>query len=233
MTPYYDDGTCTIYHADCLTIWPEWDRPGAVMVTDPPYGRRFIGNQSQTGPTRPIAGDDDPRVRDAALALWRGRPALVFGTWQIERPRGVRHVLIWDKANIGMGDLAFPWGPGHEEIYVLGYGYTGTRRTSVLRVQTQNGFDTSKQRAWGTFHPTAKPVPLLRALIDCCPPGATIVDPFTGSGTTLRAAKDLGRRAVGVEIEEAYCEQAANRLAQEVLPLEPPAEPYEQQASLL
>ncbi len=67
-------------------------------------------------------------------------------------------------------------------------------------------------------HPTPKPVGLMRQLLEHCPPG-TVVDPFAGSGATLRAAKDLGRRAIGVELEERYCEIAANSLAQEVLPL--------------
>ena len=67
-------------------------------------------------------------------------------------------------------------------------------------------------------HPTPKPLSLMRRLIDACPPGV-VVDPFAGSGSTLRAVKDQGRRAIGIEIEERYCEIAAQRCAQEVLEL--------------
>ena len=69
-------------------------------------------------------------------------------------------------------------------------------------------------------HPCPRPLNGMKYLVECfCPPSGLVVDPFMGSGTTLVAAKDLGRRAIGIEIEERYCEIAAKRLAQEVLPL--------------
>src|SRR5258708_1815600 len=81
-----------------------------------------------------VAGDDDTSVRDLVLAAWSPRPAIVFGRWSCPRPVGVRHVLIWDKGDWpGMGDLRLPWGPSTEEIYVLGEGFIGRRRGSILR----------------------------------------------------------------------------------------------------
>ncbi|MGH9252244.1 MAG: DNA methyltransferase, partial [Acidimicrobiales bacterium] len=94
--------------------------------------------------------------------------------------------------------------------------FVGRRRSSVLRHLAIAG--TVGRADWETrHHPVEKPVGLMRHLIFHCPPLAEVVDPFMGSGTTLRAAKDCGRRAIGVEIEERYCEIAARRLGQEVL----------------
>lgn len=216
MTPYYDDGQCVIYHGDCREI-DAWDIAGGVMVTDPPYGMAHRSGKSGAFGDCRIVGDETPDTRDEVLAKWSPRPALVFGRWSVPKPFGTKATLIWDKGDlIGMGDLSLPWGPSTEEIYVLGTGFVGKRGRSVLRYQ---GIGPYQQARGERVHPTQKPISVLLDLISKCPPLATIVDPFMGSGTTLRAAKDLGRTAIGVEIEERYCEIAANRLAQEVLPL--------------
>jgi site-specific DNA-methyltransferase (adenine-specific) len=112
-----------------------------------------------------------------------------------------------------MGDLSIPWKPSHQEIYVLGGGFQGDRTTDVLT------YAPVQSSAWrGRVHPHEKPVDLMRDLIAKCPAG-TVFDPFCGSGSTLRAAKDLGRRAIGIELEERYCEIAVKKLAQGVLDL--------------
>lgn len=214
-TPYYQDENVTLYLGDCLEIteWLEAD----VLVTDPPYGMaletgRRTGWQSRWAGTV-IAGDEDVAVRDAVLELWGSRPGLVFGTWKRPMPAGVREVLVWDKVvSTGMGALDIPWRPSWESIYVLGSGWSARRRHGVIRCSLPT---LAADRKW---HPTVKPAPLMRELIDACPPGV-IADPFAGSGTTLVAAKALGRRAIGVEIDERYCETAARRLSQGVLDL--------------
>lgn len=181
-----------------------------ILVTDPPYGMAYISNSSKYVKAAPIAADEDTKAREKILAEWGARPALVFGTWRIERPANIRQLLIWDKGDSpGMGDLSMPWGPAHEEIYVLGAGFKGKRKSNVLRYATIP--PGSKDRP---DHPTPKPVGLIKDLIAYCPDGI-ILDPFMGSGTTLRAAKDVGRKAIGIEIEERYCEVAANRMTQE------------------
>ena len=219
MTPYYEDDACVIYHGDCreITEWLSAD----VLVTDPPYGMGYASSKARAGKGKyrrrelsPIAGDATTELRDIALDLWGDRAALVFGTWRVDRPATARMLLVWDKGDSpGMGDLTIPWGPSHEEVYVIGAGFTGKRTPGVLRWPGLMSQDSERPD-----HPTPKPLPLMRDLIGKCPPGV-IADPFMGSGTTLRAAKDLNRKAIGIELDERYCEIAAKRMAQEVLAL--------------
>jgi len=212
MKPYYEDDSVTIYHGDCREILPTLEAD--VLVTDPPYGMSFTANFPLRDGRKPIKGDEDTSLRDEILDYWGDRPALVFGTWKKPRPAATRQLLIWHKGNSpGLGDTKLPWGSAHEEIYVLGKGWVGKRRANVYSIDSLSAGSSKRPD-----HPTPKPVPLLQALISYCPPGM-IADPFMGAGSTLRAAKDLGRKAIGIEIEERYCEVAVERLAQEVLKL--------------
>ncbi len=216
MTPYYSDEFVTIYHGDCRTF--DLAALGAdVLVTDPPYGYSHASNRADSAwRDEVIAGDEDTSSRDAILAWWAGRPALVFGHWKVRTPEGTKAVLVWDKGPAsGMGDLSMPWKPNWEEIYVLGSGFAGRRDSGVLR---GHGYNVVTWATRGRSHPNEKPVGVLRDLIQKSPPG-TVLDPFMGSGSTLVAAKSLGRHAIGIEIEERYCEIAARRCSQEVLGL--------------
>lgn len=115
MKPYYEQDGAMIWHADCRDLLPGMS--AHAMVTDPPYGMAYRSGWSDAA----VAGDGDTTVRDAALALWGNRPALVFGRWNVPRPLGVRARLVWDKGEWpGMGDLAFPWGPSDEEVLCAG-----------------------------------------------------------------------------------------------------------------
>jgi len=208
MKPYYADDLVTLYHGDCLEV-TEWLQAD-VLVTDPPYGVAFQ-SAWRNGMDRheKIAGDDSVRVRDSALDLWGSKPSLVFGTWRAPRPDlPISQRLIWAKGDDpGLGDLSMPWGYGDEEIYVVGKGWTGARRSNVYRMP-------KVAHAHNPGHPTPKPIPLMEALIERTPPGV-IADPFAGSGATLVAARNLGRRVIGVELEERYCELIVKRLAQQ------------------
>lgn len=210
MKPYYERDGITIYHGDCREILPLIEAD--VMVTDPPYGIAHSSNRSQAPLRgRQIAHDHDTSARDELLMLWGDRPVILFGTCKAPAPPiKTRAVLVWDKGGeVGMGDLTLPWKQNWEHIYVAGPGFTGRRDTGVLRY---NALSPRAPHA----HPHEKPVALLAILIVKCPAGV-VLDPFMGSGTTLRAAKDLGRKAIGIEIEERYCEIAAKRMGQGVL----------------
>jgi len=217
VTLYYQDDLVTLYHGDCLTetAWLGAD----VLVTDPPYGMSY---RDRLGLHEAIEGDETTETRDLIIREWGSRAALVFGTWRVAKPHGVRNVLIWDKGtDLGMG-ASTPWGLSHEEVYVMGdwpalvaggrirEGGTPSRVPSVLRVRKPNNASTSRTLG----HPTPKPIGLMEMLIERCPPGV-IADPCAGSGATLVAARNLGRQSIGVELEERYCELIAKRLQQQ------------------
>lgn len=221
MKPYYEENGIRIYHGDSREIAPclEYD----VVITDPPWGRntavlasRFTRKPNDwwketstkhTAKHRKIEGDDcefDPRP-------WITKQAVLFGANYF-----TRHLphsggwLIWDK-RLGVEDVADKgWPLGEAELaWTNVMGHTRVFRNrwmGLLRSEQQGEF----------YHPTQKPVSLMRWALQFVPNGVPL-DPFMGSGTTLRAAKDLGRKAIGIEIEERYCEIAANRLRQEVL----------------
>ena len=214
MTPYYTDDAVTLYHGDCLEVdaWLAAD----VLVTDPPYGMAYVSGYRVTSASDAVAGDTSPDTRDAALTAWGDRPALVFGTWRVPKPQATRQVITWHKTSIGpgMGDLSMPWGNATEEVYVLGSGFVGRRRQNLIATSDQRGNPYGAAALVG--HPTPKPVGLIEQLVACCPPGV-VADPFAGGGSTLLAARNLGRKAIGVELEERYCEVIAKRLAQDVL----------------
>lgn len=217
--PYYRDEFVTLWHGDCLEH-PEWWTPADVLITDPPYGiewspkvggYRGAGSQQICGH---IAGDEGVASRDAALTCWGDRPAMIFGSWRPPMPDGVRHRLIWHKRGMAPGPANAPFQTQDEEIYVLGDGWRSTSPPLRSVIATDEPRSVAVARAG---HPTPKPVGLMTVLLSRAQPEWSIADPFAGSGSTLVAAKALGRRAVGVELEEKYCEIAARRLSQDVL----------------
>lgn len=217
--PYYQDDLVTLYFGDSLDV-DEWLTADA-MVTDPPYGMGYRAGKNATGnglnkewtsrwTGLTIRGDESTRVRDSVLEAWGpDKPALVFGTWKRPEPEGVREMLVWDKKiSLGMGALDIPWRPSWEAIYVIGKGFVGKRGHGVLCYGLATLAPERK------MHPNAKPVSLLQDLVGKCP--GVIADPFAGSGSTLVAARMLGRKAIGVEIDESFCETAAKRLSSEL-----------------
>ncbi len=208
MKPYYDHGGIQIFHGDCREVLPSISAD--VLVSDPPYGIKFSSSWEGKYTGNNIAGDCSTVLRNEILDAWGDKPAIVFGHWRQAIPARTVALLVWNKGiHVGMGNLAIPWKPNHEFIFILGGGFSGHRGSGVL------DFPAMSPNFVDQWHPTEKPEGLLKELVGKCPPG-TVIDPFMGSGTTLRAAKELGRRAIGIEIEERYCEIAAKRLSQEV-----------------
>jgi len=234
VKPYYEQGGITIYHGDCLEVLAGL-APESVdlVVTDPPYGVDYLSNFRVANPSvaQVIHADDSLDAMRASLAMCVAllRPdAHVYYFASADETVGeacaalpsdltFHRLLCWDKGNHGMGDLERDYGHAWEAIVYAskgrGHALNPPRPSSLLR-----SFGRGAGSTW--VHPTQKPVPLMRFLIEkSSQPGDLVLDPFMGSGTTLRAAKDLGRKAIGIEIEEKYCEIAAKRLSQEVMPL--------------
>ncbi len=232
MKPYWqsEDERLTIYHGDCREVLPLLE-PGSVdlVLADPPYGIGYITSMRLRGdPLRvKIVGDDFVGVlRDALplldLLLKKNSHAYVFASpMRIGESLEVindywasKSILVWDKGNAGtVGDLKGGYGWNWEAII---YAQKGRRLLNGPRPRTILRYAWSGTR--DAVHPAVKPVALLRRLVHHSSAlGELIIDPFMGSGTTLRAAKDLGRRAIGIEIEEKYCRIAVDRLRQEVL----------------
>ena len=215
MEPYYADDLVTLYLGDCreVTGWLAAD----VLVTDPPYGR----GTNQSGGTRrqkpeyqafAIANDKDTGVRDAALTAWGNRPAVVFGDLMLAPPHGSKQVLIHEKAPDSGWRSTLGFRRNAEAVYLLNLPCKYGGRSCILR----SGNRGQSHLVTRSGHTHAKPVDVMETLIAACPPGV-IADPFVGSGSTLVAARNLGRKAIGVEVDERYCETAARRLSQGVL----------------
>ena len=215
--PYYSDDLVTLYHGDCREV-VEW-LTADVLVTDPPYGRRWRQGllPGHTRTAGGIAGDENTGIRDAALALWGDRQCIAFGDLMLAPPKGTKQVLVYRKPRLsGMTGTTAGWQRNAEGIYLIGpwpSGWGGRDSVVTTAVQAVSGAN-GIARQYG--HPHAKPEDVMETLIAACPDGV-IADPFAGSGSTLVAARNLGRRVIGVELEERYCERAARRLSQMTL----------------
>jgi len=246
LTPYYDHAGITIYCGDCREVLPTVaDKSIDMVFTDPPYGHNNNngdlisrweaalgrGDYVPARDDRPIANDGEEaselvrwffgeaaRLLDRGCCCCCGGPDPQFARWSLWLDEAIpfKMCVVWDKGPLGMGwHYRRDWEcvlvaqrPGGPCVW-----NGGDSTSNVIR-------DIRRIIPSSTDHPTVKPVALGAKFIRWhSNPGDVVLDPFMGSGTTLVAAKQLGRRAIGIEIEEKYCEIAAKRLAQEVLPL--------------
>lgn len=219
MKPYYQADGITIYHGDCRELAAAWAPVADLIVTDPPYGIGWSrgddpGRYSKAHPG--ILGDEDTSARDEALALVPNVPAIVFGSFYAPAPARTKQLLVWHKPeDSGVVGSVTGYRRDAEPIYLLDpWPVSKVRWSSVVRSSRHS----IKSVTVETGHPHTKPVDLVRTLIGRAPHnGGVVVDPFMGTGATLRAAKDLGLRAIGVELDASYCEVAARRMGQGVL----------------
>ena len=214
--PYYADDLVLLYHGDCRVIVPQVIEPGEVglVLTDPPYGiAHNTDGRSRGGHWfPPIVGDDRPF--DPTWMLVTFKRLILFGAnHYADRLPASPSWIVWDKVATlpSHGDAELAWTNLGGPVRICRQSWNGGGGRRRDNPAPHRGDPVS-------FHPAQKPLGLMRLLIERhTSPGDLVLDPYAGSGTTLRAAKDLGRRAIGVEIEERYCETAAGRLAQEVI----------------
>jgi DNA modification methylase len=211
MKPYYEDDAVTIYNADCRELLPELSAD--LVFADPPYG-----NGTEYGEYQDTSENLTALIVDTIPLVLNAAPVAMItpgvgNMWKYPEPKWT--LCFASGAGTGSGPWGFTsWQP------VLAYGKDpylsqglGRRPDTKL---TSEGASTD-----GGDHPCPKPHVLMRWIVGrgTTESGQTVLDPFMGSGTTLRAAKDLNRKAIGIEIEERYCEIAAKRMAQTVMQL--------------
>ena len=214
FAPYYDRDGITIYNADCRKVLP-WIEPVDLLLTDPPYGigdRWGGGKMTNTkGQTSRLwetdQGDWDKQPAESWLMqsmIEKAENAIIWGGNYYSLPPS-RCWLTWDKCQTFTGaDAELAW-------------TTLDKPVATWRMARVEAYKPAKNGGVCKVHPTQKPLGLIQWCIGQAGDVATILDPFAGSGTTLVAARLEGRKAIGIEINERYCEAAANRLAQRTL----------------
>lgn len=225
VKPYYEHNGVTIYHGDCMEILPQLQ--GDAVITDPPYGMDYQSAWRTDATKRlpKIANDVLPFIwwlRDAYKAIRDCGTLLCFCDWkrqEIFRSAiecagfDVKSQVIWDRGAHGMGDLTGAFAPQHDIVWFGTKGdftFPAARPRSVIVAQRIGGEE--------LVHPNEKPIHAMTQLVEAVTKeGDTIIDPFCGSGSTLVAAKQGARKAIGIELREEFCQIAATRLSQEVL----------------
>lgn len=206
VKPYYETDNGVLYHGDCLEIMA-YLPPVDMVLTDPPYGINWQSHHRHEKHQK-IINDERLPIEHINTAISLAKKAsYVFCRWdQLHQFTKPKSVLVWVKNNWSMGDLKHEHGRQWEAICF----YPGVRHKFKKRIPDVI-YD---ERTGNGHHPTEKPVSLLIKLIDANL-SYNVLDPFMGSGTTALACERLGRRWIGIEIDEKYCEIAANRIDQE------------------
>jgi DNA modification methylase len=217
IKPYYDHKGITIYNGDCSEIMPELG-PVDLVLTDPPYGIGEAAGKNKSRGKLALPKDygndswDNKRIADNIMltVLGAGNRLIIFGgNYYSHLLKPSSCWLVWDKENTGdFADCELAWTNLPQAVRKIKYRWNGMLQEPGVPKEKRN-------------HPTQKPLILMKWCIgqaDKHGQNNIILDPFMGSGTTLVAAKELGRKAIGIELEEKYCEIAVRRrLSQEVI----------------
>lgn len=249
MTPYYQDDAVTIYHGDCASILESPGTEVDLVVTSPPYNMGLVPGGNGRDMYRPGANSKGGRFRDGYGAHDDAMPQDEYDAWQrwclkLLWQRTRRGIFYNHRPRVEHGKLRTPlsWDFGPCVLRQIitwdrGTGIDVTLRSFCTRAEwimlfAKPEFELVDHSASGMGdvwrlgmettdlgHPAPFPLSLPLKCISAVRGADLILDPFMGSGTTLRAAKDLGRKAIGIDVSERYCEIAARRCAQEVLDL--------------
>lgn len=221
IKPYYEQDGITIYNCDCRDILPELPKVDLVL-TDPPYG---IGLEYETYIDSSANLKELINSTIPLLISKTDRMALTCGVLNMYSYPKPDWVMAWiSSAGVGCSKWGFCcWQP------ILVYGNDPYLKSGSGRLPD---IFTSNETTQIKDHPCSKPIGLWSKVLKRCSQQETdiILDPFMGSGTTLVAAKKLGRKAIGIEIEQKYCDIAIKRLQQTVMSFEIPKEKIEQNA---
>jgi len=225
LKPYFQDELVTIYHGDCLEVLPSL-APADLVLTDPPYGvgenaRRVASREKLAACTDygEFTWDKRPASPEELAATLAAAPkAIIWGGNYFDLVPS-KAWLVWDKLN-GENDFAdaeLAWTNLDQAVRVFRFLWAGMLRAGEMRGRKR-------------VHPTQKPKELFAWCLKWVPEAQSVVDPFMGSGSSLRACKDAGIKCVGIEKVKRYCEAAAERMAQEALPFA--VEPIQKMGSL-
>ena len=227
VKPYYSDGTVTLYCGEALDVLPLLpDGSVDLVLTDPPYNcvnRESVRQRNRysgtlRGNLDKGGADDLPvsipdhakqfvRVTGGSIYVWCGDVQLSYWLEHFKAEGMSVRPFVWHKTNPS------PMNGQHLWLSALELCAFARKPKSYFSESCAHNIDERSQRKEVDWHPTPKPVSLMERLIDVsCPPGGTVADFFAGSGSTLIAAKNSGRKSIGVELDEKYCEQIAQRL---------------------
>jgi site-specific DNA-methyltransferase (adenine-specific) len=210
VTPYYQDDHVTLYHGDCRKLLPNLDF--TAIVTDPPYGMDYEHGTRKGGVRlgmdgQRIVGDDVPFDPSHLLAF--GKPTVLWGGNHFaDKLPPSRGWLVWDKRDgrpsNDQSDVEMAWTNCLTTARVHRRYWSGNTRTG-------------REQAEGRLHVNQKPVALMAWCLRLLNVRGIVCDPYSGSGSTLVAAREMGLPSIGIDVDEAHCETIAKRLAQDVL----------------